>query len=101
MAVLVIADVPGQTTEMYDHMLAVLEPVLRQAEGFIAHGAGPSADGWRTFEVWESQADATHFFAAYVYPNLPDGIRPRRTIVELHSVVLAQAAAAGHAAETA
>ena len=54
MAVLVTADVPGQTQETYDQMLAVLGPVLRQAKGFIAHGAGPAGDGWRSVEIWES-----------------------------------------------
>ena len=40
MAVLVIADVCGQTAQGYDGMLAVLEPLLEAAPGFIAHGAG-------------------------------------------------------------
>jgi len=89
MAVLVTADVPGQTQEKYDRMLAVLGPALRQAKGFIAHGAGPSADGWRSFEIWESQEDATQFFATYILPNLPEGIKPKRTLLTLHSLVKA------------
>ena len=89
MAVLIVAEVKGQTQEKYDGMLAVLEPLLREATGFIAHGAGPSGDGWRTFEVWESQADATRFFAAYIHPNLPPGVTPARTLVELHRLILA------------
>ena len=40
MAVLVTADVPGQTKEGYEGMLAVLGPLLKQTKGFIAHGAG-------------------------------------------------------------
>lgn len=88
MAVLIIAEVKGQTQEKYDGMLTVLEPLLRQAPGFIAHGAGPSGDGWRTFEVWDSQADATQFFAAHIHPNLPVGINPARTLVELHRLIL-------------
>jgi hypothetical protein len=88
MAVLVIAEVQGQTEEKYDSMLAVLRPALREARRFIAHGAGPSGDGWRTFEVWESQADATTFFATHVHPNLPAGVKPRRTLLELHSLVI-------------
>ena len=36
------AEVPGQTKEGYEGMLAVLGPLLKQAKGFIAHGAGPS-----------------------------------------------------------
>jgi hypothetical protein len=89
MAVLVIAEAEGQTQERYDNMLNLLSPALLQAEGFIAHGAGPSGASWRTFEVWESQADATRFFATYVHPNLPPGVKPKRTLIELHSLVLA------------
>jgi len=44
MAVLVIADVQGQTAEGYDGMLAALEADMKDAPGFIAHGAGPSAE---------------------------------------------------------
>jgi hypothetical protein len=89
MAVLVTADVPGQTREKYDQMLAVLAPLLRQQKGFIAHGAGPAGDGWRSFEIWETSEDATRFFAAHIHPNLPPGITPRRTLLELHSLVQA------------
>lgn len=89
MAVLVTADVPGQTREQYDQMLAVLGPLLKDAKGFIAHGAGPAGDSWRVFEVWESSEDATRFFAQHIHPNLPPGITPRRTLVELHRLVQA------------
>ena len=95
MAVLIIAEVEGQTEERYDGMLAAIGPALRAAKGFIAHGAGPAGDGWRTFEVWESSAEATRFFAEYVHPNLPEGIKPKRTLIELHSLILGQTAGAG------
>jgi hypothetical protein len=88
MAVLVIADVQGQTPEGYDDMLEALRPFLHEADGFIAHGAGPTAGGWQTFEVWETAADATRFFATYVHPHLPPGVRPKRTLVELHALLL-------------
>ena len=87
MAVLITAEVPGQTQEKYDRMLAVLAPLLREAKGFIAHGAGPSGDGWRSFEIWETQEDATQFFAQHIHPNLPPGIKPKRTLLQLHSLV--------------
>ena len=89
MAVLITADVPGQTREGYDGMIATLGPVIRQAQGFIAHGAGPVEGGWRVFEVWESAEAATAFFAKYIQPNLPPGIKPKRTILQLHSLVRA------------
>jgi hypothetical protein len=88
-AVLVTAEVPGQTQEGYDHMMGALSPALRQAKGFIAQGAGPAGDGWRVFEIWESQADAADFFAKHIHPNLPEGVKPKRTILELHNLILA------------
>jgi hypothetical protein len=87
MPVLITADVPGQTQEKYDQMLSLLLPVLQQAKGFIAHGAGASPQGWRTFEIWESSEDATKFFAQYIHPNLPPGVKPQRSLLELHSLV--------------
>ena len=88
MAVLITAEVPGQTKEGYEGMLAVLGPLLKNTKGFIAHGAGPSGDdGWRSFEVWESQEDATQFFAKHIHPNLPPGIKPKRVMLELHSLI--------------
>ena len=92
MAVLVTADVPGQTLEGYDRMIAALTPALPEAKGFIAHGAAPAKDGWRVFEIWETQADAAHFFAEYINPNLPAGVRPKRTVQELHSLIMANLA---------
>jgi hypothetical protein len=88
MAVFITALVPGQTEEGYDRAMTVLAPLLAQAKGFIAHGAGMSPEGWRVFEVWESQQEATEFFAKHVHPNLPPGVTPRRTYLELHNLTL-------------
>ena len=91
MAVLITAEVPGQTQEGYDGMIAALAPLLRTAKGFIAHGAGPlgNGQGWRSFEVWETQADATTFFAEHIHPRLPPGVKPQRTLLELHALIKA------------
>ena len=32
--------------------------------------------------------DATMFFAKYIHPNLPPGVTPQRTYLELHSLVV-------------
>jgi hypothetical protein len=87
MAVLVIASVPGQTRELYDGMLSALGGPLQAANGFIAHFAIPSDDSWQVMELWETERDANQFFATFVHPNLPDGIKPRRTFKQLHSLV--------------
>lgn len=51
MAVLITAVVPGQTQDGYDEAMKTLGPLLNDADGFIAHGAGMSPEGWRVFEV--------------------------------------------------
>jgi hypothetical protein len=88
MAVLVTANVEGQTEEGWDSVFAMLGPVMRQSKGFIAVGGGHSHDGWRTFEIWESAQDATDFFAKYVRPNLPPTVKPHRSMVELRSLLM-------------
>lgn len=88
MAVLVTAEVPGMSPEAYDPMIATLGDKMKQAKGFIAHGAGMSDDGWRVFEVWETSEDATKWFAENVHPNLPAGITPKRTLIELHNLIM-------------
>ncbi len=88
MPVLITAVVPGQTQEGYDATMAILRPLLERAKGFVAHGAGMSPEGWRVFEIWDTQQDATMFFAEFIRPNLPSGVKPQRTYLELHSLVV-------------
>ena len=88
MAVLITALVPGQTQEGYDRAMVALGPLLQEAKGFIAHGAGMSPEGWRVFEIWETQKEAADFFAKHVHPNLPPGVTPKRTYLELHKLTV-------------
>ncbi|MBC8088949.1 MAG: hypothetical protein H7Z40_16920 [Phycisphaerae bacterium] len=87
MAVFISAVVPNQTTSGYDGMLNKLEDSLRQAPGFVAHFAYSSDGTWHTAEIWESARQASDFFANFVHPNLPPGVKPKRTVHELHSLV--------------
>ncbi len=87
MAVLVTAEVKGQTREGYDGMLGALGTTIARAPGFVLHVAHPVEGGWRVIEVWESKADSDRFFAQHVAPNLPPGIRPKRSVQELHSLL--------------
>lgn len=87
MAVLVTAEVQGQTQQGYDGMFTVLADGLKQAPGFILHTAHPIEGGWRVIEVWNSKAEANQFFAKHVAPNLPPGIHPKRSVQELHSLL--------------
>jgi quinol monooxygenase YgiN len=88
MAVMVIAEVQGQTEPGYDGMLELLGGSLRQAEGFVLHTAHAVEGGWRIIEVWQSKDAANGFFAKKVAPNLPPGIHPKRSVQELHSLLI-------------
>jgi hypothetical protein len=87
MPVLVTSEVPGQTPEGYDHVLALVEDAIRAAPGFIVHAAHPDEGCWRLMELWQTKQDADRFFANHVAPSLPPGIRPKRSYRELHAVV--------------
>ncbi|MGX9117100.1 hypothetical protein ACWTU6_10465 [Mesorhizobium sp. BHbsci] len=87
MSVMMISEVGRQSRQGYDGMLALVGGALRQAPGFIMHVSHPVAAGWRIVEVWNSQEDATRFFAAHIAPNLPDGIRPKLSFQPLHSLL--------------
>ena len=39
--------------------------------------------------VWDTAEDATQFFATYIHPNLPPGITPKRTLLQLPRLVQA------------
>jgi hypothetical protein len=69
-------------------MLGTLEATIRGAEGFVAHFSHPVEGGWRVMELWRSKADSDRFYARHVAPNLPPGIRPKRSVQELHSLVM-------------
>jgi len=88
MAVLIIGEVRGQTAQGFDGMLTKLQAQLQQAPGFISLSSHAMDDGWRVMEMWESKAQSDEFFAKFVAPNLPQGIRPKRTAQPLHNVLL-------------
>jgi hypothetical protein len=86
MAVLMIAEVPNMTEEMYAGISAQLKPPMQAAKGFIAHTGGPSpSGGWRVVEIWESEADAQQWFDEGVKPNMPPGMEPHRSHHPLHT----------------
>ena len=69
-------------------MLKVLADRARQAEGFLLHSAYCVDGAWRVIEVWRSKAEANQFFAREVAPNLPPGVRPKRSVHEAHSLLM-------------
>ena len=87
MAVIVIAEVPGQTQEGFANILGALTPALKQAPGFILVTGFPTKESWQTIEIWESAAQATQFFEKFIHTNLPPHLKPKRTLYELKSMV--------------
>jgi hypothetical protein len=87
MAVLISSQVKGQTQEGYDSVLVAVREAVKAAPGFILHCAHPVEDGWLVTEIWESKKQADQWFGKFVVPNLPEGIHPKRSYQELHSMV--------------
>ena len=86
MAVLMIAEVPGLTEDVYAGMVGGMMPGIRASKGFVSHAGGPSpSGGWRVVEVWETQEDSDEWFNNNVKPNLPPGIDPDRKFHPLHT----------------
>jgi len=84
--VLMIAEVPNLTEEIYAGMVGQLMPLMRASEGFISHAGGSSpTGGWRVVEVWESEEDGQKWFDENVKPNLPPDVVPDRTYHPLHT----------------
>jgi hypothetical protein len=76
MPIAILHDLPGGTKEQYEQVIAGLTdgggansldawPV----PGILFHVAGPTEDGWRVVDVWESE-EALQAFAAVLVPEL-------------------------------
>jgi hypothetical protein len=78
MAVLMIQEVPGGTKEQYEEVVSRLSdgrglssPGDWPVEGIIVHAAGPTDDGWRVVDVWESE-EAFQRFGEVIGPILQE-----------------------------
>ncbi len=77
MAILMIAEVAGQTLEGHEATLAVVADKLRQAPGFMMHTAHPTATGWRVIEMWQSREDSGRFLPPISRPTCLRASTPR------------------------
>ncbi len=78
MAIGVLFEIPGATQAQYDEAQRRLTNggTLRRlsdwpAKGLLAHVAGPTPDGWRVMDIWESEDDF-QAFGAVLMPILMD-----------------------------
>ena len=63
MAVALLFEGPGITQAQYDQARQEVSPNNSLPAGALYHVAGPTANGWRVVEVWESQDALDRFFA--------------------------------------
>ena len=68
MAVVLIADVPGMSSELYRRAIGQVRAQLKAAPGFVAHAGTATPQGFRVTEIWESRDDSTRFLEGTVMP---------------------------------
>lgn len=68
MAIGVVFEFPGVTQQQYDEVCSELnkgQPLRRLSDwpnaGVLAHMAGPTSNGWRVVDVWDSEASFQAF----------------------------------------
>jgi hypothetical protein len=91
MAIAVVMDFHG-TAEQYDAVVAEMgltgQPASAVA-GLIFHMAGPTEDGWRVIDAWESEAALTTFQRDRLFPaaakvgGLP---QPQVQVMPIHAM---------------
>ncbi|HUQ62837.1 MAG TPA: hypothetical protein VM121_03685 [Acidimicrobiales bacterium] len=94
MAVVMVHDSPGGTAEQYEQIVARLTdgkglnslsdwPV----EGILSHVAGPTDNGWRVVDVWESE-EAFQRFGEVIIPVLQEvGMPGQPQLSPVHNLV--------------
>jgi hypothetical protein len=84
MAVMITAELPGMTQELYERLAPYILDRVRDNAGFIAHAAGPIEGGWQVTEIWTSQAQHDAWFSASIAPSILEGVQPAtRTVREI------------------
>jgi hypothetical protein len=70
LAVTLLIELNGMTESMYAELCDRVELHDDPPEGLIFHGAGPSPDGWRILDVWDTRGHWDAYFAEVVRPAL-------------------------------
>ncbi len=95
MAVLMLQDIPGGTQEQYEQVEARLtdgrgfkSPSDWPVEGLLSHATGPTENGWRVVDVWESE-EAFQRFGEVLGPVLEEVGAPASEpqISQIHNFV--------------
>jgi hypothetical protein len=87
-----VEPVTEHSTESYDRITERLGAKDDPPRGLLMHSAGHTGEGFRIFEVWESQADFDVFMVDRLMPILREttgsvSTPPQVTIYELHNYI--------------
>src|SRR6266542_2905334 len=72
MAIAVLVEWDGVTPEQYDEMIRRMNVGGVSLPGGIFHVAGPTENGWRVVDVWESEEVLRTFVEGTLMPLLKD-----------------------------
>jgi heme-degrading monooxygenase HmoA len=94
MPILMIHDAPGGTQEQYEQVAARVAESGKfnslsdwPVEGILSHAAGPTDDGFRVVDVWESE-EAFERFGPVIGPALEEvGFPGEPKVFPLHNFV--------------
>jgi hypothetical protein len=70
MAIGIVFDGANLTQAQYEQVKSEVFPGGMLPKRMLYHAAGPTEQGWRVVEVWESQEDAQRFFDGTLGPSL-------------------------------
>ena len=70
MAVGIRINLPGVGVEEFDRVDAAIDVRGNHPDGLIFSVSGPTADGWRVIDVWESRAHFDSFAAGRIGPAM-------------------------------
>ena len=92
MAIAVVQDYPGLWQDDYDALRRELGLERTPPPGLVVHAAGPTVDGWRVVEVWESFETHDDYVADRLGPAVrravgPHAPTPRVQVTPVHALV--------------
>jgi hypothetical protein len=98
MAILMMMDIPGATTEQYDRTNEILgmQGDGDAPEGLISHTCGVTDDGILVVDVWDSEEALNRFFESGLGAALAEAGVPQvaPTLLPVHAMIRGKAPAA-------
>jgi hypothetical protein len=83
MAVGIRITLPGVEAEEFDKVDALIDAANNPPDGLIFSASGPTEDGWRVLDFWESRAHFDTFAAERIGPAVASaGVPGRPDITE-------------------